>query len=125
MHDWAVRPNDWNSNLIVLGDFDLDRIGDPPFDAFISTGHWPPAELNAVPRTISDDDKTKHVYNRLARFSKPDGTSLLRGPTHGQRAGTFDFIQHIRTQPGAADGQHPPDRALPVYRPVNPGAAGR
>lgn len=29
MHDWAVRPNDWNSNLIVLGDFNLDRIGDP------------------------------------------------------------------------------------------------
>ncbi|MEC5182563.1 endonuclease/exonuclease/phosphatase family protein [Arthrobacter sp. CG_A4] len=21
MHDWAVRPNDWNTNLIVLGDF--------------------------------------------------------------------------------------------------------
>jgi hypothetical protein len=29
MHDWAVRPIDWNSNLIVLGDFNLDRIGDP------------------------------------------------------------------------------------------------
>jgi exonuclease III len=28
MHDWAVRPNDWNSNLIVLGDFNLDRMGD-------------------------------------------------------------------------------------------------
>lgn len=28
MHDWAVRPNDWNSDLIVLGDFNLDRIGD-------------------------------------------------------------------------------------------------
>ena len=46
MHDWAVRPNDWNSNLIVLGDFNLDRIGDPLYEAFISTGLWPPTELN-------------------------------------------------------------------------------
>jgi hypothetical protein len=52
MFDWAVRPNDWNSNLIVLGDFNLDRIGDPLYEAFVSTGLWPPAELNTVPRTI-------------------------------------------------------------------------
>jgi hypothetical protein len=45
MHDWAVRPNDWNANLIVLGDFNLDRIGDPLYEAFVSTGLWPPAEL--------------------------------------------------------------------------------
>lgn len=60
MHAWAVRPNDWNSNLIVLGDFNLDRIGDPLYEAFISTGLWPPTELNAVPRTIFDDDNTRH-----------------------------------------------------------------
>jgi hypothetical protein len=97
MHDWAVRPNDWNSNLIVivLGDFNLDRIGDPLYEAFISTGLWPPAELNAVPQTIFDDDKTKHFYDRLAWFSTPDGTSLLKGLAYGQRAGTFDFIPHV------------------------------
>jgi len=95
MHDWAVRPNDWNSNLIVLGDFNLDRIGDPLYEALISTGFWPPAELNAVPRTVFDDDKTKHFYDQLAWFSKPDGTSLLKGPAYGQRAGTFDFIPHV------------------------------
>ncbi|AOT04342.1 hypothetical protein [Arthrobacter sp. U41] len=53
MRDWAVRPNDWNSNLIVLGDFSLDRIGDPLYEAFISTGLWPPAELNAAPGRFS------------------------------------------------------------------------
>ncbi|MGM9474236.1 endonuclease/exonuclease/phosphatase family protein [Pseudarthrobacter sp. YS3] len=95
MYDWAVRPNDWNSNLMVLGDFNLDRIGDPLYEAFISTGLWPPTELDAVPRTIFDDDKTKHFYDQLAWFSKPDGTSLLQGLTYGQRAGTFDFIPHV------------------------------
>ena len=60
MHDWTVRPSDWKSNLMVLGDFNLDRIGDPLYVAFISTGLWLPAELNAVSRTIFDDDKAKH-----------------------------------------------------------------
>ena len=95
MHAWAVRANDWNSNLIVLGDFNLDRIGDPLYEAFISTGLWPPTELNAVPRTIFDDDMTKHFYDQLAWVSQPDGTSRLKGLTFGQRAGTFDFIPHV------------------------------
>jgi hypothetical protein len=56
IHDWAGRPNDWNSN----------RIGDPFYGAFISTGLWPPPELNAVPRTIVDDDKARHFYDQLA-----------------------------------------------------------
>ncbi len=29
MRGWAGRPNDWNRNLLVLGDFNLDRIDDP------------------------------------------------------------------------------------------------
>lgn len=30
MRGWADQPNDWNRNLLVLGDFKLDRIDDPP-----------------------------------------------------------------------------------------------
>ena len=95
MRGWAVRPNDWNSNLIVLGDFNLDRIGDPLYEAFVATGLWPPTELNAVPRTIFDDDRTRHFYDQIAWFSDPDGTSLLKGLAYGQGAGSFDFIPHI------------------------------
>jgi hypothetical protein len=36
MRDWAVRPNDWKSNLIVLGDFNLDRIGFLLNEAFLA-----------------------------------------------------------------------------------------
>ncbi|MET3206256.1 UNVERIFIED_ORG: endonuclease/exonuclease/phosphatase family metal-dependent hydrolase [Arthrobacter sp. UYEF13] len=97
MHDWAVRPNDWNSNLMVLGDFNLDRIGDPLYEAFISTGLWPPNELNAVPRTIFDDDNNRHFYDQIAWFSEPDGSSLLKGLAYGQRAGSFDFVRHVFT----------------------------
>ncbi|XAS69918.1 endonuclease/exonuclease/phosphatase family protein (plasmid) [Micrococcaceae bacterium Sec5.7] len=95
MREWAVRPNDWNSNFIVLGDFNLDRVGDPLYEAFIATGLWPPTELDKVPRTIFDNDNTRHFYDQIAWFSKADGTSLLQGLTYGQRAGSFDFIPHV------------------------------
>lgn len=95
MRDWAVRPNDWNSNFIVLGDFNLDRVGDPLYEAFIATGLWPPTELDKVPRTIFDNDNTRHFYDQIAWFSKADGTTLLQGMTYGQRAGSFDFIPHV------------------------------
>lgn len=95
MREWAVRPNDWNANLMVLGDFNLDRVGDPLYEAFIATGLWPPTELDTVPRTIFDDDRTRHFYDQIAWFSEPDGTSLLQGLAYGQRAGSFDFIPHV------------------------------
>jgi hypothetical protein len=82
---------------MVLGDFNLDRIGDPQYDAFIETGLWPPAELNEVPRTIFDDDKDRNFYDRTAWFSQPGGTSLLEDITYNERAGSFDFLPHITT----------------------------
>lgn len=97
MRAWADRLNDWNKNLMVLGDFNLDRIGDPLYEAFVDTGLWPPTELNTVPRTIFDDDKTKHFYDQIAWFSEPDGTPLLEGLAYARHAGSFDFIPHIMT----------------------------
>ncbi|WP_280346081.1 endonuclease/exonuclease/phosphatase family protein [Nocardia abscessus] len=94
MRAWADRKRDWNDNLLVLGDFNLDRIGDPLYEAFISTGLWPPAELNTVPRTIFDNDNTNHFYDQIAWFSNPDGTSLLTSLTYTGRAGSFDFLPH-------------------------------
>jgi hypothetical protein len=97
MRDWADQPNDWNHNLMVLGDFNLDRIGDPLYEAFINTGLWPPTELNNVPRTIFDDDKTRHFYDQIAWFTNPDGTSLLQDMTYSQKAGSFDVIPNFMT----------------------------
>jgi exonuclease III len=97
MRNWAERPNDWNRNLMVLGDFNLDRIGDPLYEAFVDTGLWPPAELNDVPRTIFDDDRDRHFYDQIAWFSEPDGTPLLEDIKYNARAGSFDFLPHIMT----------------------------
>lgn len=98
MRDWAQRPRDWNHNLLVLGDFNIDRLDDPLFREFVSTGLWPPKELNAVRRTVFDDDREHHYYDQIAWFSdptKPDNPSLLTGLDYTGRGGSFDFVPHI------------------------------
>lgn len=95
MRDWAERPDDFNENLLVLGDFNLDRIGDPLYEAFVSTGLWPPTELDTVPRTIFDNNKTRHFYDQIAWFSDPDGTTMLKSLEYTGRAGHFDFLPHV------------------------------
>ena len=35
--DWAGDINAYDHNLIALGDFNIDRVGDPLYDAFTST----------------------------------------------------------------------------------------
>jgi exonuclease III len=97
MRDWAERPDDWNENLLVLGDFNLDRIGDPLYEAFVSTGLWAPTELDTVPRTIFDNDKTRHFYDQIAWFSERDGTNMLQTLTYTGRAGHIDFLPHVYT----------------------------
>lgn len=93
MAAWARRKSDWNTNLIVLGDFNLDRMGNPLYDAFLSTGLWPPTEFNDIPRTIFDNDKTKHFYDQIAWFSSAT-TQFLESLTFTHRAGSFDFVPH-------------------------------
>ena len=98
MRRWAERPDDWNRNLLVLGDFNLDRQGDPLFAAFLSTGLWPPAELDHVPRTVFSNDRTQHFYDQIAWFSdttQPGPPSLLEGLTYTRHGGSFDFVPHV------------------------------
>ena len=97
MRDWADRPSDFNENLLVLGDFNLDRIGDPLFNAFVSTGLFPPAELDKVKRTVFDDDGSNNFYDQIAWFSTAEGESLLRSMTYTRRGGGFDFVPHTFT----------------------------
>jgi endonuclease/exonuclease/phosphatase family metal-dependent hydrolase len=95
MKRWAEQPDDWNRNLLVLGDFNLDRRGDPLYAAFLSTGLWPPAELDHVPRTVFDNDKENHFYDQIAWFSdttQPGPPSLLQGMTYSRHGGSFDFV---------------------------------
>lgn len=70
-------------NLIVLGDFNIDkRSGNPLFDAFVDTGLWVPEAIREANTTYGAE--AKH-YDQIAWF-RDDFTLLSEG-----RAGVVDF----------------------------------
>lgn len=91
---WARTVNDWdgNHNLIALGDFNVDRKGDPLYEAFTSTGLYVPEDLHDVPRTIFTDPEeldTAHFYDQIAWFTE-DGRRPALSLDY-RRGGSFDF----------------------------------
>ena len=84
------------SLLLALGDFNIDRAGDPLFEAFTSTGLTPPAELNGIPRTIFDQPGSGHFYDQIAWFTGTGGIPALTLQYAG--AGGFDFVPHLMTR---------------------------
>ncbi|HEU4450794.1 MAG TPA: endonuclease/exonuclease/phosphatase family protein [Gaiellaceae bacterium] len=88
--EWARHDRDWNQNLIALGDFNIDRRGDPLFEAFTSTGLVPAPGLDEVPRTIFATGEEAKFYDQIAWFVDP-----RRGPMLGLEwlsSGSFDFV---------------------------------
>jgi endonuclease/exonuclease/phosphatase family metal-dependent hydrolase len=86
---WAKEERTFNQNLIALGDFNVDRRGDPLFDAFTSTGLEPAPQLNDVPRTIFGDSAGK-FYDQIAWFIDPREGPVLS--LQATAAGSFDFV---------------------------------
>ncbi|MGB3187464.1 MAG: endonuclease/exonuclease/phosphatase family protein [Ornithinimicrobium sp.] len=109
MRSWADRPKDWNGNVMVLGDFNIDRHDDPLWNAFFATGLYPPAVLHDVSRTIFDNDRSRHYYDQISWFSptKADGTteSRLEGMTFDQVGGNIDFVPHVLSNSGLSRSQ--------------------
>jgi endonuclease/exonuclease/phosphatase family metal-dependent hydrolase len=87
---WAVEESHWNQNLIALGDFNIDRRGDPLFDAFTSSGIEPAPALNDVPRTIFGDPGESKFYDQIAWFVEEERGPVLTLQTTA--AGSFDFV---------------------------------
>jgi endonuclease/exonuclease/phosphatase family metal-dependent hydrolase len=94
--DWARDVNAWDHNLICLGDFNIDRLGDPLYQAFTSTGLFTPDDLNLVPRTLfSDPDKPQldKFYDQIAWFPAVKGKPAFS--LRYARGGSFDFAGHV------------------------------
>lgn len=98
MREWADRESAWSHSLITLGDFNIDRQGDPLWKAFTSTGLTTPSLLNAVPRTIfSDPNKpeTNKFYDQIAWFETQAGVEKLSASF--STAGFVDFLPYVYT----------------------------
>jgi endonuclease/exonuclease/phosphatase family metal-dependent hydrolase len=93
--EWATQGDAWGTNLIALGDFNIDRRNDPLYQAFTSTGLRPPAGLNHVPRTIFDNPDPaappdhRHFYDQVAWFVDTPGVPALT--LQYENAGMFNF----------------------------------
>jgi len=92
---WSASKDVWGENLLALGDFNIDRRGDPLHRAFTSTGLQAPDALNFVPRTIFDDPLAKpdhtNFYDQIAWF--PEGRTPMTIPF--VNAGMFDFTDGL------------------------------
>jgi hypothetical protein len=94
--DWAKRTaEDYNQNLICLGDFNIDRKDDPNYKALTSTGLEPPAELLGLPRTISDKPGKAHHYDQIAWFTERGRAQLTLGYEGAGHAGGFEWTKHL------------------------------
>jgi endonuclease/exonuclease/phosphatase family metal-dependent hydrolase len=97
MKAWAKRETKWHHNLLTLGDFNIERRGDDLWEAFTSTGLSVPAELNAVPKSIFDDesDPNDKFYDQIAWFTLESGSIAL--DMNYQTGGYFDFLPFVYT----------------------------
>ena len=105
MESWARRTTQWEQNFLVLGDFNIDRSGDPLYDAFTSTGLAPaPAHVN-LPRTIfsgSEPGPKDKYYDQIAWFADPGRALINMTPKGG---GIFDFRPHCYSEVGLTNLQ--------------------
>jgi endonuclease/exonuclease/phosphatase family metal-dependent hydrolase len=95
---WARDINGWDHNLITLGDFNIDRQGDPLHDAFVSTGLAIPDDLQDVPRTIFSDPQKPELnkfYDQIAWFTGRNDLPALS--LKYARGGYFDFTRSALT----------------------------
>ncbi len=113
MADWARDVNAYNHNLIALGDFNIERHGDPLYEALCSTGLHVPEELQHLPRTIFGSAGKQHHYDQIAWFT--DGSALpALDLEYTRRGGIFDFVPYVMR------GKALPRHFLEDLRPLPP-----
>jgi endonuclease/exonuclease/phosphatase family metal-dependent hydrolase len=89
----AQDPDDFNRNMIALGDFNIDRLDDPNWKAFVvDYGLSPPYELLEVPRTVGETKSKHSFYDQIAWFTKGSGSALT---LPYQTAGGFIWSDYL------------------------------
>jgi len=95
MQNWAENERRWHHNLLVLGDFNLDRTGNKMYEAFTSTGLEVPFILHSFPRTIyglAHDADGKSYHDQIAWFSKGQATLKNMNLKNGGAIMIYDHL---------------------------------
>jgi endonuclease/exonuclease/phosphatase family metal-dependent hydrolase len=90
MADWAQSMNEYEQNLIVLGDFNIEERGDLLHKTFISKGLHIHPDMMKPEVTRSIFNKTK-FYDHIAWFD----TSVAKLSLEFTRGGSFDFLPAV------------------------------
>jgi hypothetical protein len=91
--DRADDDDEFNRNLIALGDFNIDRRDDDNWKAFTDQGLTPPYEFYGLTRTIFDKPKKESYYDQIAWFTKGNREALTLA--YSGKAGRFEWTKHI------------------------------
>ncbi|MDA7946642.1 MAG: endonuclease/exonuclease/phosphatase family protein [Hyphomicrobiaceae bacterium] len=97
MSEWALQTTEWEQNLILLGDFNIDRHGSDLWQAFASSGLTIPSFLDDVPRSIfaSKAHSREKYYDQIAWFeTTSDDRRLNMNILNG---GYIEFVDQFYT----------------------------
>ncbi len=106
MAEWARKSRDWEQNLILLGDFNIDRRDDDLFKALTSEGLQVPDDLLGLPRSLfskpgkSDSEK---FYDQIAWFTGKKKTPMLS--MKYIQGGSFNFADKVLRSRGLTKSQ--------------------
>jgi endonuclease/exonuclease/phosphatase family metal-dependent hydrolase len=91
LSEWAAWEHAFDSNIIALGDFNIDRMGTDLHRAFTSTGLQLPADLESAPRTIFGTGSKQRFYDQIAWFEGQNGGPTLSSIEY-RRGGFVNFL---------------------------------
>ena len=96
IRDWADELHRWDHSLVTLGDFNIEKAGDPTYEAFVSKGLHVPPELQHINRTIFK--KTYSFYDQIAWFENELSITYSCG-------GVYDFREKVLQKRGYPESQ--------------------
>jgi exonuclease III len=91
--DRAANADEFNRNMICLGDFNIDRQDDPNWQAFTDEGLTPAPELQGLTRTIFDQPTRPHFYDQIAWFTSGERQTLTL--SYEGDGGRFEWTKYI------------------------------
>lgn len=89
LSDWAKDINAYHQNLIVLGDFNIEKRGDLLDKTFLSEGLYVPSPLQRAEVTRSIFNETKY-YDQIAWFNGSNNHPALS--LEFLSGGSYDFV---------------------------------
>lgn len=89
----ADDPDEFNRNLIALGDFNIDKKDDALWKAFTEQGLTPPPEFDGKMRTLPTKDGKGNYYDQIAWFVDRGRARLTLD--YAGNAGNFEWDRYV------------------------------